>query len=155
MPALSTHLVVFDTAVVDLTEELKDPVDVLFGIQLGGGTDIAKAMQYCESLVESPNETHLVLISDLCEGGNKQQLLQTTKRLIESGVNVVTLLALADDGAPWYDKHMAANFTALGSPAFACTPDLFSDLMSAALERRDLHHFASQHNLPVICGESE
>lgn len=155
MPALSTHLVVFDTAVVDLTEELKDPVDVLFGIQLGGGTDIAKAMQYCESLVESPNETHLVLISDLCEGGNKQQLLQTTQRLIESGVNVVTLLALADDGAPWYDKHMAANFTALGSPAFACTPDLFSDLMSAALERRDLHHFASQHNLPVISGESE
>lgn len=155
MPALSTNLVVFDTAIVDMTEQLQDPVDVLFGIQLGGGTDIAKAMQYCESLVESPTETHLVLISDLCEGGDKNQLLQTTKRLIDSGVNVVTLLALADDGAPWFDKNMAANFTALGSPAFACTPDLFSDLMSVALERKDLHHFASTHNLPVISGEQD
>ena len=70
-------------------------------------------------------------------------------------MNVVTLLALADDGAPWFDKNMAANFTALGSPAFACTPDLFSDLMSVALERKDLHHFASTHNLPVISGEQD
>jgi len=87
------------------------------------------------------------------KGGDKNQLLQTTQRLIDSGVNLVTLLALADDGAPWFDKHMAANFTALGSPAFACTPDLFCDLMSAALERRDLHQFASVHQLPVISGE--
>lgn len=152
MPSLKTHLVVFDTAIVDLTEQLQDPVEVLFGVQLGGGTDIAKAMQYCESLVDNPSDTHLVLISDLCEGGNKNQLLSTTKRLIDSGVNVITLLALANDGAPWYDTQMAGNFTALGSPAFACTPDKFSDLMAAALERKDLHSFASENDFPVVNG---
>ena len=154
MPALKTNLVVFDTAVVDMTEQLQDPVDVLFGVQLGGGTDIAKAMQYCESLVESPSETHLILISDLCEGGDQKQLLATTKRLIDSGVNVITLLALADDGAPWYDQAMAAKFTGLGSPAFACTPDAFSDLMAAALERKDMHQFASTKGFPVVSGEN-
>lgn len=155
MPALNTKLVVFDTAVVDLSEQLQDPVDVLFGVQLGGGTDIAKAMQYCESLIGNPNNTHLILISDLCEGGNQNHLLQCLQRLIESGVNVVTLLALADDGAPWFDKMMAAKFTALGSPAFACTPDVFPDLMATALERKDLHQFASANNFPVISGEQE
>ena len=149
MPALRLKLVVFDTAVVDLSEQLQDPVELLFGVQLGGGTDINKAMQYCESLVQTPSDTHLVLISDLCEGGNSAQLLQTTQRLITSGVNVVTLLALDNDGSPYFDKRMAADFAALGSPAFACTPDLFPDLMAAALERKDMHQFASQRGIPV------
>jgi hypothetical protein len=103
-------------------------------------------------LVETPAETHLVLISDLCEGGSRAALLQTAKRLIDSGVNLVTLLALSDDGAPWFDKGIAGQFTALGSPAFACTPDLFPDLMAAALERKDLHEFASTNQLPVTVG---
>ncbi len=153
LPSLKLKLVVFDTAVVDLSEQLQDPVELLFGVQLGGGTDIAKAMQYCESLIENPSQTHMVLISDLYEGGDRKQLLQTTQRLIESGVNLVTLLALSDDGASWYDKHMAAQFTALGSPAFACTPDYFPDLMATALERKDLHQFASQRNIPVMVAE--
>ena len=152
LPSLHTHLILFDTAVVDQTEALQDPVEVLFGIQLGGGTDIAQALTYCESLVEQPAETHLVLISDLCEGGSEAKLLQTAHRLLESGVNLITLLALSDEGAPWFDRKMAAHFTALGSPAFACTPDLFGELMGAALERRDLRDFASRHQLPVTIG---
>lgn len=150
VPALSLKLVVFDTSIVDLSDHLQDPVELLFGIQLGGGTDIASAMQYCQGLIQNPSETHLVLISDLYEGGNKDRLLDTVKSLTDSGVNLITLLALADDGAPWYDKKMAADFTALGSPAFACTPDLFPDLMATALERKDMHQFASQHNIPVV-----
>ncbi len=152
MPSLSTHLVVFDTAVVDMTEQLRDPVEVLFGIQLGGGTDINQAMQYCEGLVENPAETYLVLISDLCEGGNKKALQQSVKRLIDAGVNLITLLALSDEGTPWFDKQMAASFTALGSPAFACTPDLFPDLMAAALARKALREFANSNQLPVTVG---
>lgn len=155
MPALRTHLVVFDTAVVDLSETLHDPVEVLFGIQLGGGTDIAQAMRYCEGLVENPGEAYLVLISDLCEGGSEKSLRQTLKRLLDSGVQVITLLALSDQGTPWFDKHMAASFTALGSPAFACTPDLFPDLMSAALAHQDLREFASRNQLPVTIGGTE
>lgn len=150
LPAMKLRLVVFDTAVVDLSDQLQDPVDLLFGIQLGGGTDIARAMRYCESLVENPAETHLLLISDLCEGGDKQQLLQTSQRLIDSGVNLITLLALSDEGAPYYDKQLAATFTGMGSPAFACTADYFPELMAHALERRDLHQFASQRGIPVI-----
>ncbi|NOQ37184.1 MAG: VWA domain-containing protein [Methylococcaceae bacterium] len=152
LPTVDTRLVLFDTAIVDMSEMMTDPVDVLFGIQLGGGTDIAKAMRYCESLIESPSETHLILISDLCEGGDAKDLLKTAHRLITNGVNLVTLLALSDEGKPWYDKQMAANFTELGSPAFACSPDFFPDLMAAALERRDLHQFASEHGLSVAVG---
>lgn len=154
IPALKTRLVVFDTEVVDLTAELQDPVDLLFGIQLGGGTDIAKAMQYCEAQMTSPADTVLILISDLYEGGDSSQLLATAKRLKDSGVNLVTLLALSDDGRPSFDHRMAASFTALGSPAFACTPDLFPALTAVALERRDLHQFASANNLPVVFGEA-
>lgn len=152
MPTLETRLVLFDTAVVDMSEQLADPVEVLFGIQLGGGTDIGKALRYCETLIDNPQETQLALISDLCEGGNHQVLLQTAKRLIDNGVNLVTLLALSDQGKPWYDKQIAASFTALGSPAFACTPEFFPDLMAAALERRDLHRFASERGLGVAVG---
>lgn len=153
MPSLRTQLVVFDTEVVDLTEELQDPIEMLFGIQLGGGTDIAKALTYCESLITNPSETQLILISDLYENGDKQALLQTAQRIIEGGTNLVTLLALSDEGAPISNRHIAGQFTALGSPAFACTPDLFPQLMAAALERRDLHQFASSNNLPVMVGE--
>jgi len=153
MPTVRTHLVVFDTEVVDLTEALQDPVDMLFGIQLGGGTDIARAMQYCEGLIGNPAETQLILISDLYEGGSRQALLQSAQRIIAGGTNLITLLALSDEGAPVSDRHMAAQFTALGSPAFACTPDLFPALMATALERRDLHQFASAHNLPVTVGD--
>jgi Mg-chelatase subunit ChlD len=136
--ALRTSLVVFDTAVVDLTEQLADPVDVLFGTQLGGGTDINRAVAYAETLISRPRDTILVLITDLHEGGAPDQLLRRVAGLVRSGVQVIVLLALSDDGAPEYNRDNAAALSALGVPAFACTPDAFAELMAAAIERRDL-----------------
>ena len=138
MPALSTRFVVFDTAVVDLTEELHDPVDLLFGTQLGGGTDIHKALTYCESKITRPNDTVMVLVSDLCEGGSIAGMIQAAARIKESGVQLIALLALSDEGKPWYDQKNAATFAALDIPVFACTPDRFPDLMAAALAKKDL-----------------
>jgi len=145
--AVSTQLVVFDTAVVDLTPMLDDPVDVLFGTQLGGGTDINKALSYCQGLIRRPEDTIVVLISDLYEGGNNTELLKRTASILGSGVQMISLLALADDGAPCFDARNAAEFTALGSPTFACTPDLFPDLMAAALNKQDISVWAAQNGI--------
>jgi len=144
MRALRTSLVAFDTSVVDLTSELADPVDVLFGTQLGGGTDINQALAYCEQLVQRPNDTILVLISDLMEGGDERALRRRAAELVAAGVSVIALLALSDDGAPAYDHENAQAFAALGVPTFACTPDLFPELMAAAIEKRDVEAWAAQ-----------
>ncbi len=136
MRTLDTRLVVFDTSVVDLTEELDDPVDVLFGTQLGGGTDINRALAYCQSRITRPAETVVVLISDLYEGGIRDEMLKRVAAMKSAGVQFVTLLALSDDGAPSYDRDHAAALAALGAPAFACTPDHFPEVMAAALEKR-------------------
>ncbi|GAA3221843.1 VWA domain-containing protein [Streptomyces sp. XM83C] len=138
MRSLSTRLVVFDTAVVDLTDQLDDPVDVLFGTRLGGGTDINRALAYCQSRITRPTETVVVLISDLYEGGIRHEMLRRVAAMKASGVQFVALLALSDEGAPAYDRDHAAALAALGAPAFACTPDLFPEVMAAAVERRPL-----------------
>lgn len=145
MPALSTRFVVFDTAIVDLTEELNDPVDLLFGTQLGGGTDIHKALTYCESKITRPTDTVMVLVSDLCEGGSVAGMVKAAARIKESGVQLIALLALSDEGKPWYDARNAATFAALGIPVFACTPDRFPDLMAAALAKKDLALWQSKN----------
>ncbi|MFF2229727.1 VWA domain-containing protein [Streptomyces anulatus] len=138
MRTLSTRLVVFDTAVADLTDQLDDPVDVLFGTRLGGGTDINRALAYCQSKITRPADTVVVLISDLYEGGIRDEMLKRVAAMKASGVQFVTLLALSDEGAPAYDHEHAAALGALGAPAFACTPDLFPDVMAAAIEKRPL-----------------
>ncbi|GAA3923175.1 VWA domain-containing protein [Actinomadura viridis] len=143
--SLRTSLVVFDTAVVDLTDRLHDPVELLFGTQLGGGTDINRALAYCQGLVTRPNRTMLVLISDLYEGGLRAEMLQRVAALTAAGVQVIVLLALSDEGAPAHDHENAAALAALGVPAFACTPDAFPDLMAAAVERRDLKEWAERN----------
>jgi Mg-chelatase subunit ChlD len=145
--AVRTRLVVFDTAVVDLTDGLADPVDVLFGIQLGGGTDINQALAYCQERITAPRDTIMVLISDLYEGGVQEEMLRRARALRDGGVQLVALLALSDSGAPSYDHDNAAALAALGIPAFACTPDAFPDLMAAAIERRDLTQWAGERGL--------
>lgn len=145
--AVSTRLVVFDTEVVDLSDHLHDPVDVLFGTQLGGGTDINRAVGYCRQLITRPAQTIFVLISDLIEGGVTEQLLRRTAEMISSGVTFVCLLALNDDGAPCYDEALARQMTALGAPAFACTPELFPDLMATAIQKRDIADWAARHDI--------
>ena len=147
MPALRTSVVAFDTAVVDLTPVLHDPVEVLFGVQLGGGTDIANAVGYCQQLVTRPADTVLVLVSDLFEGGNAALLHDRVAQLVQAGVTVLVLLALSDEGAPAYDHHEAAMLADLGVPAMACTPDAFPDLLAAALEGHDLTRWANDHGL--------
>ncbi|MEU3777276.1 VWA domain-containing protein [Streptomyces sp. NPDC032472] len=138
MRSIATRLVVFDTAVADLTDQLDDPVDVLFGTQLGGGTDINRALAYCQSRITRPADTVVVLISDLYEGGIRNEMLRRVAAMKAAGTEFVALLALSDEGAPAYDREHAAALAALGVPAFACTPDLFPEVMAAALEKRPL-----------------
>jgi Mg-chelatase subunit ChlD len=145
--SISTRFIVFDTAVVDLTERLRDPVELLFGTQLGGGTDIAQALDYCQQVITRPTRTILVLITDLYEGGDEASLLARAADLKKSGVTLVCLLALNDAGAPNFDHQNAQAFAALGIPAFACTPDLFPDLMSAALLHQDVSLWAARHDI--------
>ena len=153
--SLRTSLVVFDTAIVDLTEELSDPVEVLFGVQLGGGTDINQAVAYCAERIERPTKAHFILITDLYEGGNGQELLQRLAALVRSGVNVVVLLALTDQGRPGYDPAMAGSVASLGIPVFACTPDHFPDMMAAALRREDIAAWAAGADIKLIRADSE
>ncbi|TQS26265.1 VWA domain-containing protein [Microbispora sp. KK1-11] len=136
MRSLKTSFVAFDTAVADLTDRLRDPVEVLFGTQLGGGTDINRAVAYCQSLVTRPADTIFLLVSDLYEGGPREEMLRRISAMTAAGVQVIVLLALSDEGTPQYDHDNAAALAAMGVPAFACTPDAFPGLMAAAIERR-------------------
>jgi len=147
LPALQTRLVVFDSNVVDLTEQLVDPVELLFGIQLRGGTNIDRALAYCQQLVSRPRDTILVLISDLFEGGNRASMLERVADLVANGVQVIVLLALNDQGAPRYNHQIAQELVALSVPAFACTPDLFPNLMAAALNGEDIRRWAATHHI--------
>ncbi|WP_418459959.1 VWA domain-containing protein [Bacteroides sp.] len=145
IPAVSTRMVVFDTAVVDLTDDLQDPVDLLFGVQLGGGTDIARALTYCQGVITRPQDTVLVLVTDLYEGGDAREMLKKFVSLVNSGVQLIVLPALNDDGAPSYDKSHAEFLANIGVPTFACTPDKFPDLMAAALSKQDIGMWISQN----------
>ena len=147
--SVETSLVVFDTSVVDLTELLDDPVEVLFGTQLGGGTDINRAVGYCQALVRRPADTIFVLISDLYEGGVERELITRVAQLLASGVTVIVLLALSDKGAPAFDHELAAKLAALGAPAFACTPDQFPGLIAAAIEKRDVGRWAAEEGIAL------
>ena len=142
----------FDTAIVDLTEELADPVEVLFGIQLGGGTDINAALAYCQGLVAEPSRTHLVLITDLYEGGDRDAMLARCADLVGAGVNLIVLLALSDDGRPAYEAEAARVIAGLGAPVFACTPDMFPDMMATALKRGDVAAWAAGRDIKLVSG---
>lgn len=150
--AVSTRMVVFDTAVVDLTDDLHDPVDLLFGAQLGGGTDINRAIGYCQQVISQPAKTIIVLITDLYEGGDAQQMFRRIATLQVAGVQTICLLALNDDGAPCYDERNAATLAGLGVPSFACTPDQFPDLMAAAIQRQDIGLWAARNGIVTARG---
>lgn len=154
LPAVATRIVFFDTAVVDMTDSCADPVDILFGVQLGGGTDINRAVSYCRQCIREPRNTIFVLISDLYEGGVERELLQQAAEMKESGVTMITLLALSDSGAPAYDRNLGAKLAALGIPSFACTPDQFPGLMATAIRREDIGLWAARQDIAVIPAES-
>lgn len=145
MPALDTHVVAFDTNVVDLTELCRnDPVDMLFGVQLGGGTDINKSVNYCRGLISEPKKTMFILISDLYEGGVEAGLLRRLEEMHAEGVKVITLLALSDSGKPEYNEDLGKRISKLGIPCFACTPDRLPELIEAALKGFDLMRFSEK-----------
>ena len=152
LPSVRTQVVVFDTAVVDLTDKLDDPVELLFGTQLGGGTDINQALGYCQTLIRQPGETILVLISDLFEGGDREAMIKRAGAIAASGVQMIALLALNDDGASGFDHDVAANLAGFEIPAFACTPDQFPDLMAAAIGRHDLQQWAASRGIVTARG---
>lgn len=133
IPSLSTRLVMFDTAVVDLTDQLDDPVAMLFGLRLGGGTNIGRALAYARGAITRPRDTIIILITDLFEGGNKEVMMREIETLLGDGVTLITLLALNDQGAPRYHAAIAQELADLGSPAFACTPERFPEVMARAL----------------------
>lgn len=136
LDVVRTHLLLFDTSVVDLTEHLSDPVDLLFGARLSGGTDIAGAVARASRLVETPERTVFVLVTDLREGGDRAALLARLDALVRGRVKAMCVLALADDGRAAYDAELARDVAAVGVPAFACTPQGLVDAVARALEGR-------------------
>lgn len=145
MSALNTRIVAFDTEVVDLSEKYEnDPVDMLFGIQLGGGTDINKSVAYCQQFVTEPSKTLFILLTDLYEGGNQASLVKRLEDMHESGVKVICLLALSDRGSPSYDENLARRIGKIGIPCFACTPTLLPELLEGALKGNDLNELAKK-----------
>jgi hypothetical protein len=106
-------------------------------------------------VVAEPSRTHLVLISDLFEGGNAEVMLARAAALVASGVNIIVLLALSDDGKPSYDPRHAAAFAGMGCPVFACTPSEFPDLMAVALQRGDIANWAASRDIALIRGDHE
>lgn len=147
LPALNTHVIAFDTEIVDLTEQCQDdPVDMLFGIQLGGGTDINRSLGYCKPLIENPDKTIFILISDLYENGNEAAMMRKMKELKEDGVKVISLLALSNDGVPSYDERNARRLASMGIPCFGCSPQLLPELIEQALKGEDLSQWKSTNN---------
>lgn len=147
MSSLSTRIVAFDTSIVDLTEKSDDPVDLLFGFQLGGGTNIDQSVAYCQQFIENPSKTLFFLISDLEEGGNRAALVRRLEEMKASGVTVVCLLALGERGKPYYDPQMAQRIASLNIPCFACNPQMLPSLLERALRGQDLQQF--QRDFPV------
>ena len=133
LPALKVKLVVFDTQIVDLSEHLDDPLSTLLSVQLGGGTDIGKALRYCEQLIEQPARTVLLLVSDFCEGASVPVMLGTVKRLAEAHVTLLGLAALDEQAVPSYDRSMAQRLTDLGMPCAALTPRRLAEWLLARL----------------------
>lgn len=145
MSAIKTRVVAFDTEVVDLTEKSDDPIDLLFGFTLGGGTDIEKSIRYCTQYIENPKKTIFFLISDLEEGGNRAGMLRKLSAMKEDGVTVIVLLAVSDEGKPHYDVNMAQKIAARGIPCFACNPKRLPELLEKALKNEDLAGFSDEN----------
>ena len=139
LDVLRTRLLFFDTEIVDVTPLLSDPVEVLFATQLGGGTDINRAVAYAqEHFIERPEKTLFVLVTDLHEGGDAEQLVARMRQLVDSRVRPLCLLALSDQGRPSYDHALAARLQEIGVPCFGCTPRLLVDVIERVLKNQDI-----------------
>ncbi|MBI5942554.1 MAG: VWA domain-containing protein [Caulobacterales bacterium] len=133
LPAVKVKVVVFDTAVVDVSDRIEDPVDLLLSVQLGGGTNIGQAITYCEGLITQPSRTVFALISDFEEGASPAVMIQAVRRLAEARVTLIGLAALGDDGEPVYDRAMAARLAGAGMEIAALTPDRFAEWLGGVI----------------------
>jgi hypothetical protein len=139
LDVLRTRVLFFDTEVVDATPLLADPVELIFSSQLGGGTDIQRAVAYVqERFIERPERTLFVLVTDLFEGGDRAPLLGRLRQLADARVKTLVLLALSDQGKPSYDHETARQIGALGIPCFGCTPRLLVRVVEKAMRGEDL-----------------
>jgi Mg-chelatase subunit ChlD len=136
LPGVRTHLVAFDTEVVDLTADVDDPVELLMKVQLGGGTDIARAVAYAAQLVEQPRRCILVVISDFYEGGDPYRLVRTVKGLVEQGTHVLGLAALDEDANPDYDRALAQQLADVGAHVGAMTPGQLAEFLAEKIGTR-------------------
>jgi hypothetical protein len=135
---IRTRLLFFDTEILDVTPILVDPVEVLFASQLGGGTDINRAVAYVQDrFIDNPTKTIFLLITDLFEGGNAPELVARVRQLTDAKVKVLVLLALSDGGAPSFDHHLAAEITAVGGVCFGCTPKLLVRVVEKIMKNQD------------------
>jgi len=132
LPGMSVRLILFDTSVVDVSHLVHDPVEILMTSQLGGGTDIANAVGYAAAQVTQPTRTVLALVSDFEEGGSVSSLVTRVRGLADSGVTMLGLASLTDDGAPWFDRTVADKLAAVGMRIAAMTPDRFADWLAEA-----------------------
>lgn len=133
LPSIKTHLAIFDTEVVDLTASISDPVETLMKVQLGGGTDIARAVGWAASIVENPRRTVIVLITDLYEGGSADALVRSTKQLCQEGVRFLALAALDHDATPNYNKELGRQLAQVGAHVGAMTPSQLVDFLKEVL----------------------
>jgi hypothetical protein len=133
LKSVRTHLIYFDTEVTDLTGKFLDPVDIMFSVPCGGGTDIALAMKYAYQKIQNQDQCLIFLISDLYEYGNKNELLQYCQKIKDMKVQLISLLSLNDEGTPEYDIQIAKSFSAMEIPCFACSPDKFPELIAQYL----------------------
>ena len=134
LPMLRTKFVIFSTDIVDLSGIAADPVELLMSVQLGGGTDIAGALRYCEQLVENPHRTILVLVTDLYEGGGYQNMYAVSRGILESGVKFVILPALDEGAEPAYDKQAAKQLAGMGAHVAAMTPEALADWIGTIIK---------------------
>jgi hypothetical protein len=146
MPAVEIHVVAFNHQdVVDLTAECHDPVDLLFGIQLGGAEDYWMATRYCERFMHTPSRTLYILLADLYDtSAHEAKFVQKMEQLLSHGIKAVTLLAISDHGKPSFNHNLAQKLTNLGMPCFGCSPDHLPDLLAAVMKGQDLKRFANQ-----------
>jgi Mg-chelatase subunit ChlD len=130
LPAVRTSLVLFDTQIVDLSDQVGQPVDVLLSVQLGGGTDITMALQYSQTLVREPARTILVLITDFYEGRDERDLVKQVRLLVDSGVRMIGLGALGYDCRPAYNHSTARKLRKEGMDILVCTPEKLAECMA-------------------------
>ena len=144
--AVETHVVAFNHEdVVDLTEHCSDPVDLLFGVQLGGAEDYWKATSYCERFMHTPDKTLYVLLADLYDTSpNTKRFVKKMEFLLESGIKAIGLLAISDQGNPSYNEPLAETLAKMGMPCFGCTPDRLPELLAGVLRGSDLKVLATK-----------